>query len=123
MKTKPMANARFWTWHNNGWCKLTLRPLQSLTTNEGGPTDEGYSYTSTTWTHAGPFVLCEWSDQCRDCDGSFDTSGSAQCPLDALKATECPRDDCTEKGVPILCPDWQKISSSQFDYAAAAAGY
>lgn len=118
-----MANARFWTFHNDGWIKITLRPLQRLSHHEGGPTDEGYSYTTTTWTHAGPFLLVEWSNVSKDCDGHMDSGGEAQCPLADLKAAECPCYDLDEKGLPIRCPLYADVETNQRDYAAEAAGY
>ena len=46
---KPTRNARFWVYENGTDVKLTLRPGQALRHHTGGPDEEGWSSTLTTW--------------------------------------------------------------------------
>jgi hypothetical protein len=57
MKTNHEANARFWTWWNGGWVKLTLRPGQRLVLHAFRRTDEGYSEQHEEYKHEGSAVL------------------------------------------------------------------
>lgn len=121
-------NARFWYYVNDSWVKITLREGQALTHNTGGPTDEGYSYSSQTWTHTGAGVMLEWCCEARDCDGRFDRAGDSFCPLDSLASRVLERyDDATGEDVPDpTCPpvpEWKPGDSYQRDYSAEAAGY
>lgn len=117
------ANARFWVWHNASWVKLTLRPGQSLTAYEGGPTDEGWSYEASTYTHDGEQVTAAYDSQALDCDGRLDRYAESHCPLADLAVRDmyevCPASE--NKG--IMSPDWQRGSASQRDYEAERAGY
>lgn len=116
--------ARFWWWHR-GWVKLSLRPGESLLLQEGGPTDEGYSYTRTVFTCHDGIVSVESDTQSRDCDGRLDRSYETYCPVDRLHV-EVPytlKEDGSEPEPTIRTPAWAKGRRSQRDYTAEAAGY
>ena len=81
-----MSNARFWAFINDGPVKLTLRPGQTLTHHEGGPTEEGWSYESTIWEHAGNHVIREWHSEGSGCDGRVGNHGTDACQLDQLSS-------------------------------------
>lgn len=123
--------ARFWVWHGAGWVKLSLRPGQELSACEGGPHEEGYSYTYTTWTHEGDHVMCRSDTQARDCDGRLDRHEAVACPLDQLAAWLVAFDgdggmvdDPADAVGPVTwAPRWHRVRSSQRDYTAEAAGY
>jgi len=114
------VNARFWVLVNDGWVRLSLGVGQVLEHTEGGPHDEGYSYTGTAWKREGHgregFVDVSHTTRSRDCDGPLDTYSNAQCRVDALE--DHPSFDGE---VPV--PDWEKVSSYQRDYFAEAMGY
>ena len=94
-----------------GWgeVKLTLRLGQRLVHNEGGPCDEGYSYTEEVWEHEGRYVTICWAMEAKDCDGRLDRFGRYR-----TKVSSIPNDHH---------PEWEHEGSSQRDYAAEAAGY
>lgn len=81
-----MSNARFWTWTNGGPVKLTLRPGQSLTWHTGGPTDEGWSSETTTWSYDIHWAAIRqrWKTVGTDCDGYLQRGGADICPIHAL---------------------------------------
>jgi hypothetical protein len=108
-------NARFWIWHNDGWVKLTLRPGQVFTVVDGGPTDEGYSYTAQVYTHEGDHILRETSTRAADCDGPHEYYADCTAALDALQEYLC--DDGTR------VPSWERVRASQRDRFAEDAGY
>ena len=110
-------NARFWHFGPCGPVKLTLRPGQSLTHSTGGRTDEGWSQSSTRWTHEGETVHLEWCDDGSDCDGRLTRTGENRCALDRLHNGNV----CPEFG--IVYPDWQEARVSVRDYSAEDAGY
>ena len=127
-------NARFWTWLNDGWVKITLLPEQTLTHHTGGPTDEGYSYTTLTYEHEGDAVRCEESTAACDCDGRLDRGCESYCRLDDLRQRDMGSvDECGQwrgdeyvacpENAGIFAPSWIRADRWQRDYAAEAAGY
>ena len=102
-------NARFWVYTAHSLAKLTLRPGQLLRYVEGGYTDEGYSWTETTWLHEHDRVLRRKVTEARDCDGRMDYFSEHE--LTNLRPEE---EDC---------PNWHRLHISQRDYSAEAAGY
>lgn len=112
-----MTTARFWTMHRGDYVKLALRPGQSITLSEGGPTDEGWSRRDDTFTHEGDRVVREWEEDGVDCDGRLRAGGVLVCPVAELRShVGC--DDA-----PGLFPAWREGDRWQRDYAAEAAGY
>lgn len=107
-------NARFLVYVNDGMVKLTLRPGQRLSWSTGGPDEEGWHSEGETLEYRDGGIHCvAWTDG-RDCDGRMSTERLLFCPLERLKAREY-------EG--LLLPDWERVSSSQRDYQAEAAGY
>jgi len=98
-------NARFWTWINDGWIRMTLQPGQEITHCVGGPHEEGYSYETTTYTHHGETVGREVFTESRDCDGRYDNAYSQAAAIDALDNVETPDR--------VMRPDWQTIDETQ----------
>ncbi len=109
-------NARFWIWWNDGWCKLTLRPGQSVTMYTGKPTDEGFSCEAQTYEYDGETVASEINTWGADCDGRHEWHGESSCTLEGLHGIEG-----DEYGPDR--PDWQRGRSSQRDQYAELAGY
>lgn len=111
-----VMNARFWVWWNQTWCKITLRPGQSVSMSCGGPTDEGFSVKAEGYCHDGDRVSAWIRHDSRDCDGPHSWDWDGYCPLNQLKANEA-----DEHGP--ACPAWEKESSSQRDLYAEMTGY
>lgn len=116
-------NARFQIWHNGGWVKVTLKPGQTITVHEGGPTDEGYSHEVSTYSHGGDGVYSEYHSFGRDCDGNHEYHSSSFCPLDDLKARDMYDETGADDSVGIFAPLWERSSASQYDQYAELAGY
>jgi hypothetical protein len=74
MKTKTFAlrpNFRFWSFINNDWVRLTLRPGQKLTWQKWNDCEEGYSRLIEIWELNDAGDLCT-EQSCfdgSDCDG------------------------------------------------------
>jgi len=121
-KCLPNKNnhARFWAFVNCDWVKLTLtedRP--ELTHLSGGPTDEGYSFESETWSLEDGIVTREWYCDARDCDGRHQQGFTVDCPVERLKMGEVHGETFSQ----FSTPDWMEIGYTQRDHTAEAAGY
>ena len=119
MTYQSPPNARFWTWLNGDYVKITLRPGQSLTHYSGGPCEEGWSYETQVWRHAGYAVFSSWAVEAKDCDGRLDQFGSSQCAIDQLN----PGYEFELTSNVQAMPHWNNDDISQRDYAAEAMGY
>lgn len=119
------TTARFWVMTNKGYARVKLRKGQSLTHVEGGPDDEGYSYTSTTWSFDGDKVALEWCTQAKDCDGPIYRGSTLSCPLRDLESGWQDPDSIIPYGAaPVYFPKWVEAAPSwQRDPVAEAAGY
>lgn len=113
-------NARFWVWECGGWVKLTLRPGQSLSYAWFRTADEGWDSERVTWSHTGNAVECESDSSGADCDGRLDRSSLVSCPLAELQSDPVEADN---SGRSIFRPNWERVSASQRDHFAEAAGY
>lgn len=133
--------ARFWDFHAGSLVRITLTPGRDRAlTTQGGPTEEGYSYTTTSWTlHADvrghAYVLKTTATEARDCDGRISREGQWKCYLPDLARGErahlwgrlvnddgyCRRE--LRRGAGPALPRWEDRGSTQRDYAAEAAGY
>lgn len=80
----------------------TMKPKYIVET--GGPTEEGYLYTSVEWALEGQFLLKITTTDSKDCDGRYDSFLMEASPLQPK-------------------PDWKRIASRQQDHSAEAAGY
>jgi hypothetical protein len=113
------VNARFWDFVNGDAVKLTLKPGQRLDHYQGGPTDEGWHSSATSWSldEAGVFLYRESMSDGVDCDGRL-TSG-----CDVIASAK-PADFVPMYYTPELRrPDWQDVDRYHRDHAAEAAGY
>lgn len=117
--SETTPNARFWVWVNGGNVKLTLKPGQRLVHNEGGPDEEGYSYTQEAWKHEGRYVTRCWTMQAKDCDGRIDRFDRSR-----YKVADMITDYAYKESSDIQHrPEWENTGGSQRDYSAEAAGY
>ena len=117
-----MKNARFWTWANGAYVKLTLKPGQRLSWSRFIREDEGWSESGETWelSRDGLAIILEWySDGC-DCDGRLSNGGDMIASADPFTFEPSPQ--CAP-GEIIMRPDWQDGDQYQRDYQAEAAGY
>jgi hypothetical protein len=109
---------RFWTWVNDGWVKLSLRPGEYAQSERYRAHDEGGTASGETWEADEHGVCLEaWSDG-RDCDGRMETFTRLYCPADRLAVREVEID-----GESHMLPDWERVEASQRDHSAEAAGY
>ena len=131
MRQEP-SNARFWVyWHDGSWVKLTLKPGQRIELHTGGQTDEGWSYTAYVYEHMGDRISREEHTASMDCDGRLDRHYADECSLSELKSEPIGEYRWDEVQGNVFVPDpsgirrpaWEKVRSSQRDYAAEAAGY
>jgi hypothetical protein len=113
-------NARFWTYANGGWIKLTLRPGDTLAHCTGGPTEEGWERRSETYEFDGRHVRREILSEGRDCDGYLSRFVSQECPLARLAAVEVEPDYAPPGG---FRPDWVDADAEVYDEQAVLAGY
>jgi len=115
---KTDAHVTFWVWWDERWQGVRLAPGESVTFDQRGPTDEGWSSATEVYTRTecGGFVELDfYSDGC-DCDGRMSTESHEVCPVSDLEALPG-RDDLPAR------PKWQRVSNSQRDYTAEAMGY
>jgi hypothetical protein len=123
----PVPTARFWVWHGEGWVRLTLRPGTSHEVVTGGPHEEGYSHTATTWAHEGDRVTETTCTRGRDCDGRYEGHWERECRLQDLARVSTvdmwPEDYPQRFHQPAGVPDWRAVSSHQRDHSAEAMGY
>jgi hypothetical protein len=113
-------NARFWTFLNGGWVKLTLPPGVCLTWWRGGPCDEGSYFQAIRWEHEDGVVVEEFDEWGQDCDGRHSRYSSRSCPVTELR---CVNYELSDEEAGISRPNWLTMNSSQRDYTAEAAGY
>lgn len=123
-----LPNARFWTWGNDGFVKVTVKPSKTLThVNRSGFTEEGWSSLVEWWTYD--------ADECviqshavstgRDCDGRYEHHSTHHCSVANLAAVP-PREADPEyqiEAIPFARPQWEQGLEYQRDYAAEFLGY
>lgn len=123
-KRQNPPNARWWTWLNGGWIKLTLKPGQRLQWGFGQTDSEGWSREYWSWEYVEcdvlPRIESEFHEEAMDCDGRLDRDVSLVCPIKDLAAREVY--DSDEK-VTYWTPEWERMHAGQRDYSAEAAGY
>lgn len=111
-------NARFWAWYNGSPVRLTIRQGQTLRWATGGRTDEGWFRECVEWELLGMILYRRDFADGADCDGRLSTSAECYCHLEDLASGSTDPDDPA-----IGYPCWERLESSQRDYAAEAAGY
>lgn len=102
-------------WLDDEFEVITLKEGEMKHFTVGGPNEEGYSYTYTTFGHMGDHVEMQVTTRARDCDGSIETYGEYTCPLTELASWETPDG--------VMTPNWEKVEESQRDHSAEAMGY
>jgi hypothetical protein len=82
-----IRNARLKVWINSSEVTITLQPGQTISHSNSEDTDEGYAWSSTTWTYDADdgVVTKKWGYGGRDCDGGIEAHGVDYCPVDKLK--------------------------------------
>jgi hypothetical protein len=103
----------------HGWTKIGLRDGQRIEHTEGGPTDEGYSYTTLILERDGDAILRSEITQARDCDGRIDFYHESIAFIhDSYQTIEH-----SGKVHSTRVPNWKDVEHSQRDYEAEKAGY
>jgi len=105
-----MTNARFKTYANGSDATITLRPGQTLSHSEGGPDEEGYSYSATLYRYDGETVVREITTTACDCDGRLDRYYDQIWPVNG---------PLNSYGY----PDWEDLRAYQRDHFAEAMNY
>lgn len=121
-----MHNVRFWVYGPDGWVKLTLKPGRCLTHRSGGPDEEGWSYTTITWSHQGDHLTYEQQTSSQDCDGRMDRYHAATATrLEDYYDHHDPKTNEYQQQGRLVGPRpvWEDHESSQRDHAAEAMGY
>jgi hypothetical protein len=120
-----VPNARFWTFENDSWVKVTLRVGQTLDWGRTSRDEEGASFAACRWTHQGAGVRLDWQTGGRDCDGYSESAGSVFAPVGLLAVCACGYEAPEQHGGrTMLRPDWQRVGDTvRRDDSAEAAGY
>ena len=128
---------RLWTRHRGSFVRLRLEEGKRITIHEGGPHEEGYTYTANVLELekaetvdplnivSGYIVTLDSYTESRDCDGRLDSSEHLYCPIEQLEDLDLHTlyPGQGYEGTPRL-PIWAKNRDGEFrDYAAEAAGY
>lgn len=113
------ATARFWEWTGNGWCRMALRPGQTLRWSHGARHEEGWFRTVITWSRTSHKIQRVVYTSGVDCDGYGSEEIMVDCDLERIAAND-PRD---ARAPEIRNPAWQRGSHRVVDQAAEAAGY
>lgn len=120
---------RLWVHYKDSYVKITLKDGEEVTFRDGGPTDEGYDYSTYSYQYFREEgkVYSSIERNARDCDGRLDTFHDFCFDVNNYKTQsafidwdsegECIYDDS------IQLPEWEKIRSSQRDQFAALMGY
>lgn len=113
-----MRNARFWTWMNDGWVKITLSPGETLAHYTCRSHDEGWSSTANSWEYDGETIVSTLTEDGRDCDGRSSYHASCWTTVDKLRENEF-----VESGEVIRTPRWEQGERVCYDQFAEQAGY
>lgn len=106
---------RFWSYHLEGYVRLTLRQNTPITWRSFCTTEEGFREVSETYELRGNSVFCE-SYRCeRDCDGLTEETTNFACPVSGLAAY------ITQDKIGV--PEWRRVSGRYRDHSAEAMGY
>ncbi len=116
------TRVRFWIWFHQSPVRITLYAGKPIETCEGGPHDEGYSYSRATYSlEKDPegflVVVKEWESDGRDCDGRLTRHGICECLRPNLDQ------GYHDEEHNVVYPSWDSISRSQRDEYAEAMGY
>lgn len=115
MKFKNSTNARFWDYFSSP-VKITLKPNQELKYYKHSYNGEGYDINITTYKYENNKVICTIFDDGWDCDGRLSSYNVFECSINKLKSHFNIHNN-------LFMPDWQRVESSQRDYAAEEMGF
>jgi hypothetical protein len=121
----PIQTARFWTWLNDGWVKISVPIDKPMTWGKSWNNGEGYSCEHNTWEWDGSHLTENSGYSGTDCDGRHSSQSNRFVEPERIKSVQCFAWWDNEK-FPILgmfMPDWTEGKRSQRDYSAEAAGY
>lgn len=80
------TKVRFWIGTTRALVRVTMRPGDVITTEGGGPDEEGCHWTWSVWTCHNDHIEHEYGSQGRDCDGPYSTYLRQVCPHGDLTA-------------------------------------
>jgi len=124
---RDVPNARFWTFWNDDYIKVTLKPGDSVMMTCGGEMDEGYSFTAKTYRHDGDHVTMLVDEFAKDCDGKCEWHSDYRARLDTLRDGNTPPTGLRRWDTPevetVVYPRWREIERYQRDYTAESEGY
>lgn len=125
-----MKTARFWTYVNGGWVKLSLRDDQELHWDRYERADEGWGGEERTWCRYGDTVTEIITHAGTDCDGYLSRTDRYACPVTSLAAVPPETVVVWAEGklVPLgeslpARPEWERVDSVQRDLYAESMGY
>ena len=107
-------NARFWEQINGSLVKLTIPIGGDIVHYSGGPTEEGFHWTHNHWSFDKGYVVRDSYSNSSDCDGRLEHWNLVRAHLSDKRQY-----DWLDQ--PTL--NYQKVSASQRDHSAEAAGY
>ena len=118
-------NARFWTFQNDSYVKLTLAPGETLNWYAWARHEEGWASEAESWHHTGDGIEREITTDGRDCDGRLQGLADMFAPLNALRArsSDIGSGPAIHDGRPVRLPEWGEVRSSHIDEYAELAGY
>lgn len=116
--------ARFWVWWNDGWCKLSVRPGESMIAVRCARTDDGWSSRIETYSYpeGSDRVQSVCLSEGRDCDGRLSQNWEGYCLLTELSAVPC-YSSPPRHPVCVMTPHWRRFGENQRDYSAESMGY
>lgn len=116
MQKTELTKARFWTYYKGSVVRLTVEEGKELVLSSGGPTDEGYSYTTDTfWVRDGYLHNRVERSSC-DCDGPLYSTNNYRAALTELN-------DSWNDYVQVYYPSWERMCGWQRDVYAEKMGY
>ena len=114
---------RIWVSHGESWVKIRVGK-DPVHIDEGGPWDEGYSYSRDTYHVDFGILYLETASTARDCDGRFDSFTELRVPIiDGRPAFKLASADDEYAPPDRRRIQWERFNSSQRDYSAEAMGY
>ena len=115
---------KFWIRHNQDWVKLNIHPGEVISYTSGGPTEEGYSYTTEWWSLNGSRLWREVYTRSRDCDGPREYWLEQQQDNEEPWVEAGHYNDGGEWiGLGLRKPNMRRVGSRQRDYFAESMGY
>jgi len=127
-----ITSARFWTYINGTWSKITVKQGQQLHWSRHAPHEEGWESEAFTWVISGETLYRSLDTESQDCDGYHSDVLRSSCHIprglkgrSAIKFGPHRQLTSIESMITqfIRVPSWIKIHHDQYDQRAEAAGY